>query len=97
MTIRFTKNRQSGEFDIIGLFTEMPKKGQLAVVEKRDGSTSEVRVGDWGNAFVSQFGEHSGEQVVIAKVQKEEQSPQPGSGAPGTVCRSCGQVIPTNG
>lgn len=90
----FTKNDRTGNFDVV--CAEGVKTGDVVeVTKKSSGEVVEVRLGRVGKPFVAKFGALEGQQAVICEVARDEQS-APGSGAPGTVCRSCNQVIPTN-
>lgn len=92
----FTKNDRTGNFDV--LCADGVKAGDIVgVTKKSTGEVVDVRIGRVGKPFTAKFGALEGQQAVICEVARDDdQSPAPGTGAPGTVCSSCNQVIPTN-
>lgn len=61
----FTKNKQTGKFDIIG---QGLVEGATVTVAKKDGSTTTVTIGKPSREFVAKFGPNEGKKVSIAPV-----------------------------
>ena len=70
----FTKNKQTGNYDIIGLVTEVAV-GQCRVT-KKDGTTKWVTISRVSRPFVGKFGPLKGQQCVIGTVQSQREQRQ---------------------
>lgn len=67
--ITFTKNKQTGKYDIIGPAGEL-REGAVVTVSCRSGKTKQVTVGRVSRPFVAKFGPLAGQKVAIAKVAR---------------------------
>lgn len=63
----FTKNKRTGDYDVIGLAGEIVEGGSCTVT-KRDGSTKTVTIGRVSKPFAAKFGPLKGQQCVIGTV-----------------------------
>lgn len=73
--IQFTKNKQTGKYDVIGLVDEM-KVGRDVTVTKADGTTTVVVLHTASKPFTAKFGPNEGKQVCIGAFSvKEDRGP----------------------
>lgn len=63
----FTKNKQTGKYDVIGLADQM-EEGATVAVTKADGSTSTVTLGRVSRPFTGKFGQLKGKRCAIASI-----------------------------
>jgi|GEM_PF-5920650 len=63
----FTKNKKTGNFDVIGPANQM-REGATVTVTKRSGETKTVTLGRVGRSFRAKFGPLQGQQAAIAKI-----------------------------
>ena len=82
--IQFTKNKQSGKYDVIGPVEEMIV-GKDVTVTKADGTVTTVVLHTASKPFVAKFGPNAGKQVCIgACTSKKDRGPT-------KVCWECGR------
>ena len=94
MTTTFTKNKQTGNYDIIGLAGQF-KSGDQVTVTKANGSTKTVTVDRVSKPFVAKFGTNEGKQCVIATIQSTRGSDSQSSGDSGwrgNGCSACSAI-----
>ena len=84
--VTYTKNKQTGNFDIIGLASEL-SEGKTVTVTLASGATKRVIVGKMSKAFEAKFGANVGQSVCIAKVSSNGSASRGG----GNVCADCGR------
>lgn len=65
--VTYTKNKQTGRFDLIGLQSEL-REGAVVTVSLASGKTKKVTVGRVSKPFLAKFGNNQGKQCVIATV-----------------------------
>lgn len=66
----FTKNKQTGNWDIIGPEVARSREGDTLTVTKSSGETTTVNIGRPSKIFLAKFGRHAGQRVAIARVKK---------------------------
>ena len=64
---QFTKNKQTGDYDVIGPAKEMVE-GRIIDVTLKSGQTRKVRIRTTSSEFTAKFGPHEGKPVKIGVV-----------------------------
>ena len=77
----FTKNKQTGNYDVIGTPEEI-SEGEWTEVTKADGCRKSVPIGRVSKPFTAKFGTLKGQQAVIGTIAPH--------------CKVCGVVQTTN-
>lgn len=86
----FTKNKQTGEFDVIGLKQDL-QEGMPATVKKASGDRTTVMIGKTSKPFTAKFGPNQGRTCVIAKIERTGSGSGSGRGnGGGQACDECG-------
>ena len=85
--ISYTKNKQTGYFDIIGPSSEMVE-GRTVTVTLASGATKRVTVGKVSKPFEARFGANVGKSVCIAKIMSSGSAVSRNGG---NVCAECGR------
>jgi hypothetical protein len=78
----FTKNKQTGAYDVIGSPDEI-RAGGWCEVSKKSGGVERVPISRVSKPFTAKFGPNEGQTVVIGTIAPH--------------CKSCGVVQTTNG
>lgn len=86
--ITFCKNKQSGQFDIVGLAIEIASGAKVSVT-KADGEKKIVTAGRVSKPFIAKFGANVGKECVIATIVQSSNGSDRATGETKT-CWECG-------
>lgn len=87
MTAQFTRNRQTGAFDVITTDVNV-KRGDTITVTKKNGTETIVLIDYVGREFVGRFGAFAGVPTVICRTRAANRR-----AANRTRCRECGGAV----